>query len=145
MTIRILKNENCYPPSLHFSFIVFVVSEFHSFGAYSQLQLSLAAQNVCMYVCMYVCPIFLHQLGRTPGLPVCLKYGSVGFYGTLGKYLGSFFSFFRNFHFLGFLGGSKIWKMAKNFFLENFFLTQNRSIRKKIMFWAIFKIFVFCP
>ena len=61
-----------------------------------------------MYVCMYVCPIFLHQLGRTPGLPVCLKYGSVGFYGTLGKYLGSFFSFFRNFHFLGFLGGSKI-------------------------------------
>ena len=63
--------------------------------------------TVCMYVCMSV-PFFLHQLGRTPGLPVCQKYGSVGFSGTLGKYLGLFFSFFRNFHFLGFLGGSKI-------------------------------------
>ena len=68
-----------------------------------------------MYVCMSV-PFFLHQLGRTPGLPVCQKYGSVGFSGTLGKYLGSFFSFFRNFDFLGFFGPSKIEKMAKKIF-----------------------------
>ena len=67
------------------------------------------------------------------------------FLASLGKYLWTFFSFSWNFDFLGFLGASKIEKMAKKFSWKNFFFTQNDSIRKKIMFGAIFKILIFFP
>ena len=63
-------------------------------------------------------PFFCITWGALFACQFVQNMGLVFFSGSLGKYLGSFFSFFRNFDFLGFLGPSEIEKMGKKIFLD---------------------------
>ena len=79
----------------------------------SQLQLSLAAQNVCMYVCL---SHFFASVGAHSRLASLSKIWVCGFFWYFRKISGVVFFIFSKFSFFGLFGGLKNLKNGQKIF-----------------------------